>query len=35
MRGTVDLLVPDDELMASGDPAAWRTLEEWDEATGA
>ena len=30
MRGTVELLVPDDELVGAGDPAAWRTLEEQD-----
>jgi len=33
MRGTVELLVPEDELIKSGDPSAWRTLEEWGEAT--
>jgi hypothetical protein len=33
MRGTVELLVPDDDLVGAGDSAAWRTLEEWDEAT--
>jgi prevent-host-death family protein len=33
MRGTVELLVPHDELVGVGDPTAWRTLEEWDEAT--
>jgi prevent-host-death family protein len=33
MRGTVELLVPDDELIEHGDPSAWRTLEEWEEAT--
>lgn len=35
MRGTVELLVPEGELSRGGDPTAWRTLEEWDEATGA
>ncbi len=33
MRGTVELLVSEDELVGSGDPTAWQTLEEWDEAT--
>ena len=33
MRGTVELLAPEDELIGSGDPAAWRTIEEWDQAT--
>jgi antitoxin (DNA-binding transcriptional repressor) of toxin-antitoxin stability system len=33
MRGTVELLVPEDQLIGNGDPAAWRTLEEWEEAT--
>jgi prevent-host-death family protein len=33
MRGTVELLASEDELIGSGDPAAWRTLEEWEEAT--
>ena len=33
MRGTVELLVPHDQLVGAGDPTAWRTLEEWDEAT--
>jgi predicted nucleic acid-binding protein len=32
MRGTVELLAPEDQLIGSGDPAAWRTLEEWEEA---
>ena len=33
MRGTVELLVPEDELIRYGDSAAWRTLEEWEEVT--
>lgn len=33
MRGTVELLVPEGDLVRSGDPAAWRTLEEWEQAT--
>lgn len=33
MRGTVDLLVADDELISARDHSAWRTLEKWDEAT--
>lgn len=33
MRGTVELLVPEDELIRGGDAESWRTLEEWDEAT--
>jgi len=33
MRGSVELLVPDHELIGAGDPGAWRTLEEWDEVT--
>ena len=33
MRGTVELLVPEDELIRGSDVAAWRTLEEWEEAT--
>jgi len=30
MRGTVELLVPEDELIQSSNSATWRTLEEWD-----
>jgi hypothetical protein len=33
MRGTVALLVPEDELIRGSDSTAWRTLEEWEEAT--
>jgi prevent-host-death family protein len=33
MRGTVELRVPEDELVRGGDEAAWQTLEEWEEAT--
>jgi antitoxin (DNA-binding transcriptional repressor) of toxin-antitoxin stability system len=33
MRGTVEVLVAEDELVRAGDPAAWRTLEEWEETT--
>ena len=33
MRGTVELIASEDELIRSGDAAAWRTLEEWEEAT--
>jgi prevent-host-death family protein len=32
MRGTVELLASEDQVVGSADPAAWRTLEEWDEA---
>lgn len=32
MRGTVELLAPEEQLIGNGDPAAWRTLEEWEEA---
>lgn len=33
MRGTVELLVSEAELIGAGDPAAWGTLEDWEEAT--
>lgn len=33
MRGTVELLVSEDDLIRSSDSAAWGTLDEWDEAT--
>jgi prevent-host-death family protein len=33
MRGTVELLVPEDELIQGSDSTAWRTLEEWEKAT--
>jgi prevent-host-death family protein len=33
MRGTVELLVPEVELIRSGDSAAWQTLEEWEATT--
>jgi prevent-host-death family protein len=32
MRGTVELLVSDDELASPGRPGDWGTLEEWAEA---
>jgi prevent-host-death family protein len=32
MRGTVELLVPDDEIVSGGRTGDWGTLEEWDEA---
>jgi hypothetical protein len=32
MRGTVELLVTEDELVSSGG-GAWETLAEWGEAT--
>ena len=32
MRGTVELLVSDDELASPGCPREWGTLEEWAEA---
>jgi prevent-host-death family protein len=31
MRGTIELLVPDDELIEGSDSSAWRTIEEWEE----
>lgn len=31
MRGTVELLVRDEELVQTGDSAAWRTVEEWQD----
>ena len=33
MRGTVELLVTEDELVSSGGGGAWETLAEWGEAT--
>jgi prevent-host-death family protein len=32
MEGTVELLVPDDDLISTGDPEEWRTIPKWDEA---
>jgi prevent-host-death family protein len=32
MRGTVEFLVPDDELLSAGHPDDWGTLDEWREA---
>src|SRR5258708_39080591 len=33
MRGTVECLVPDDDLVSAGNRDYWRTLEEWSEAS--
>jgi prevent-host-death family protein len=33
MRGTVELLVPEVELLRSSDSAEWQTLEEWEGTT--
>jgi prevent-host-death family protein len=32
MKGTVEVLVSDDELVSAGGSEEWRTLEEWHEA---
>ena len=32
MRGTVEFLVPEGQLVSVRHPAAWDTLKEWDEA---
>jgi len=32
MRGTVEFLVPEDELVSGSGRGEWGTLEEWDEA---
>jgi prevent-host-death family protein len=33
MRGTVEFLVPEEELTMSANSGPWGTLEEWDEAS--
>jgi prevent-host-death family protein len=31
MKGTVEILVPDDQLVSGASSAKWATLQEWDE----